>query len=131
RLTNYCNVLLSFIVISFDAISRDLASFFLLLLPPPRSTLFPYTTLFRSVSSTFDWTPGAADVGLHTVTFTVTDNCGATNGCALRTDVDTSELQLFGHVVSRSLVDKLDGATTGSTLDVLLDDCGDTPISGG
>src|SRR5207249_10314489 len=26
-------------------------SFFLLLLPPPRSTLFPYTTLFRSFNS--------------------------------------------------------------------------------
>src|SRR5437660_9591947 len=27
-------------------------SFFLLILPPPRSTLFPYTTLFRSFSET-------------------------------------------------------------------------------
>src|SRR5437762_8219252 len=31
-------------------------SFFLLIPPPPRSTLFPYTTLFRSKG--YGWTPG-------------------------------------------------------------------------
>src|SRR2546428_13606928 len=34
------------------AIFRSDGSFFLMIRRPPRSTLFPYTTLFRSVSST-------------------------------------------------------------------------------
>src|SRR3712207_9409339 len=28
---------------------------------PPRSTLFPYTTLFRSHAAAFDYSPGAGD----------------------------------------------------------------------
>src|SRR5256885_17208839 len=39
--------------------------FFLMIRRPPRSTLFPYTTLFRSVS------PEASLLGLQTVTFSL------------------------------------------------------------
>src|SRR2546421_11087279 len=50
--------------------------------PPPRSTLFPYTTLFRSNGDViadgsgqiFSFTPH--DNGTYTVTFTVTDKDG-------------------------------------------------------
>src|SRR5206468_10901656 len=42
--------------IAFVAHSRLLCFFFLLLRPPPRSTLFPYTTLFRSAK------PGVREV---------------------------------------------------------------------
>src|SRR5436305_11384375 len=34
--------------------------FFLMIRPPPRSTLFPYTTLFRSACR---WIPGGHDAG--------------------------------------------------------------------
>src|SRR5205814_10251264 len=44
---------------SSRALHSDFSFFFLLLRPPPRSTLFPYTTLFRSVpSSKSFWTTG-------------------------------------------------------------------------
>src|SRR3712207_9550613 len=33
--------------------------FFLMIRRPPRSTLFPYTTLFRSTGKTHDWSIGA------------------------------------------------------------------------
>src|SRR3712207_9500800 len=56
---------------------------------PPRSTLFPYTTLFRSASYAWDFGNGAtatgatashtyAAAGEYTVTLTVTDAAGAT-----------------------------------------------------
>src|SRR5260370_29483315 len=39
--------------------------FFLMIRRPPRSTLFPYTTLFRSPASADNWTPvGPATSGL-------------------------------------------------------------------
>src|SRR5207248_10402342 len=41
-------------LIVFILRSHFLLVFFLLILPPPRSTLFPYTTLFRS----YYWGPG-------------------------------------------------------------------------
>src|SRR5438874_12646223 len=46
----YCSFVVLFLM------SRLLCFFFLLLRPPPRSTLFPYTTLFRS-----QWGRGFAD----------------------------------------------------------------------
>src|SRR5262245_64487231 len=41
-----CYVLLFFVLLSSP--QCILSSFFLMIRPPPRSTLFPYTTLFRS-----------------------------------------------------------------------------------
>src|SRR5687768_18122056 len=54
--------------------------------PPPRSTLFPYTTLFRSTPAggTFSWAPGGQTTSAVTVnplistTYTVTYTV---NGC--------------------------------------------------
>src|SRR5690348_17935991 len=66
---------------------------------PPRSTLFPYTTLFRSGSSdgNCDDTPGA---GTHTgygLSITVDDP---------RSEEHTSELQSPVHLVCRLLLEK-------------------------
>src|SRR6202789_4686720 len=65
--------------------------FFLMIRRPPRSTLFPYTTLFRS-SSTTGW---------------------PRDGCRRRLDLDelrseehTSELQSLQHLVCRLLLEK-------------------------
>src|SRR5256885_6215816 len=37
--------------------------FFLMIRRPPRSTLFPYTTLFRSVARAATWSWGTGEVG--------------------------------------------------------------------
>src|SRR5687768_18392011 len=71
--------------------------FFLMIRRPPRSTLFPYTTLFRSPrraaerSMTPDLTPPA--------TMVVT-------GAAGRSEEHTSELQSRLHLVCRLLLEK-------------------------
>src|SRR5215208_7473578 len=65
--------------------------FFLMIRRPPRSTLFPYTTLFRSVRATGPWiSPGSRGAR------PVTD----------RSEEHTSELQSRGHLVCRLLLEK-------------------------
>src|SRR5690625_6094770 len=63
--------------------------------PPPRSTLFPYTTLFRSFSNA---AVTSADItgywALHNVE------------TPLRSEEHTSELQSRGHLVCRLLLEK-------------------------
>src|SRR5258705_12199361 len=56
---------------------------------PPRSTLFPYTTLFRSQAAgpsprtaTITGTPTFTDAGSYTIVWTVNDGTGATNATA-------------------------------------------------
>src|SRR5207253_10139506 len=76
--------------------------FFLLLRRPPRSTLFPYTTLFRSVAATRTFRKWRK-------------SCGGSNHeyayrralChAERSEEHTSELQSRGHLVCRLLLEK-------------------------
>src|SRR5207253_9674912 len=77
--------------------------FFLILLPPPpRSTLFPYTTLFRS--------PFGAPIGWKLCS----SRARKTLACVLsdispnkvRSEEHTSELQSRGHLVCRLLLEK-------------------------
>src|SRR5215208_7322194 len=65
--------------------------FFLMIRRPPRSTLFPYTTLFRSpgAPSMPSWTPR-----------------GTCLGSSVRSEEHTSELQSRGHLVCRLLLEK-------------------------
>src|SRR6516162_10776896 len=63
--------------------------FFLMIRRPPRSTLFPYTTLFRSACSPRRW-PTA---------------CGTTRD-ACRSEEHTSELQSPCNLVCRLLLEK-------------------------
>src|SRR5438876_8039172 len=75
-----------------------------MILPPPRSTLFPYTTLFRSLLR------GAR----HGVGQRRRDRCQplgdgipvAGNGRAVRSEEHTSELQSPVHLVCRLLLEK-------------------------
>src|SRR5947208_9845845 len=74
--------------------------FFLMIRRPPRSTLFPYTTLFRSSRSRPHWGrrrrsrpgPGRA-------------RCGCRAG-GRRSEEHTSELQSPDHLVCRLLLEK-------------------------
>src|SRR5439155_23480299 len=75
--------------------------FFLIIRRPPRSTLFPYTTLFRS---------------RHRCAGSTISRCSPTCGCAaaavaaaqpqVRSEEHTSELQSRGHLVCRLLLEK-------------------------
>src|SRR5438552_12574937 len=73
--------------------------FFLIILPPPRSTLFPYTTLFRSTFRTTHWS----------VVLTAQDDSPAAHEAsrpARRSEEHTSELQSPDHLVCRLLLEK-------------------------
>src|SRR5256885_15981091 len=98
-------------------IDCSLLFFFLMIRRPPRSTLFPYTTLFRSVSYAWNRT------GAYNVTLTFTDSAG-NNATAMQTleivialtasfevgpsrsEEHTSELQSPCNLVCRLLLEK-------------------------
>src|SRR2546429_6946748 len=63
---------------------------------PPRSTLFPYTTLFRSLAKTFDWTLLREEPLVLLVPHQL----------AHRSEEHTSELQSRLHLVCRLLLEK-------------------------
>src|SRR2546422_6758141 len=84
--------------------------FFLMIRRPPRSTLFPYTTLFRSRIGPFTTMSGAEkcveadmpckfNVGSHA-------HCAAASRTARRSEEHTSELQSRLHLVCRLLLEK-------------------------
>src|SRR5436305_11984375 len=75
--------------------------FFLMIRRPPRSTLFPYTTLFRSAhcASTASTTSGASRV-------CTTYRAPQADFRYLRSEEHTSELQSRPHLVCRLLLEK-------------------------
>src|SRR5947199_5605067 len=82
--------------------SSLLSLFFLMIRPPPRSTLFPYTTLFRSDPSRL------LESDIERV---VAQNRIATSGLESsefqdRSEEHTSELQSLRHLVCRLLLEK-------------------------
>src|SRR5437899_6390425 len=68
--------------------------FFLMIRRPPRSTLFPYTTLFRSH---WVWGSGGWLAKLGALDFA---------GGTVRSEEHTSELQSLRHLVCRLLLEK-------------------------
>src|SRR5260221_10476258 len=71
--------------------------FFLMIRRPPRSTLFPYTTLFRSKSASSGLIPSSTSMSKAAL------NSAAT---ALRSEEHTSELQSHSDLVCRLLLEK-------------------------
>src|SRR2546422_9627403 len=86
-------------VVLFDAPHRRLFFFFLMIRRPPRSTLFPYTTLFRSLfgANAFLDSPFAAPM--------MRARC-ASELRLMRSEEHTSELQSRLHLVCRLLLEK-------------------------
>src|SRR5205823_12847629 len=99
--------------------------FFLILPPPPTSTLFPYTTLFRSVSKTArpfsilkNLTPLAFTAGLPFSKTAAADFAGTKMVAVVfagmvafkvnfpRSEEHTSELQSLAYLVCRLLLEK-------------------------
>src|SRR5260370_15752114 len=74
---------------------------------PPRSTLFPYTTLFRSPASRM-WRSSAAPPPTRTVTsaWSTRRPRGKTSRSRRRSEEHTSELQSHLNLVCRLLLEK-------------------------
>src|SRR2546422_5362845 len=85
--------------------------FFLMIRRPPRSTLFPYTTLFRSVALARVGSRGTAGCGVRAALRRAGERAG-TVACAVsfltgsRSEEHTSELQSRLHLVCRLLLEK-------------------------
>src|SRR2546425_7952539 len=76
--------------------------FFLMIRRPPRSTLFPYTTLFRS--HPFRRRSGSGSVAPHRLT--MRSACSSSSCTADRSEEHTSELQSLAYLVCRLLLEK-------------------------
>src|SRR2546430_7687185 len=81
---------------------------------PPRSTLFPYTTLFRSRCS------GRGPGGLLP-RVQVPPPSGSSKACRARSEEHTSELQSQSNLVCRLLLEKKKRLIKGLTLEARLD----------
>src|SRR5437879_10952695 len=91
--------------------------FFSMLRPPPRSTLFPYTTLFRSGRARFHGVarqarrlPGARPGEVRAL------SCRGGLGGRLRSEEHTSELQSPMYLVCRLLLEKKKKKNINDTL---------------
>src|SRR2546429_7338368 len=82
--------------------------FFLMIRRPPRSTLFPYTTLFRSRRRVFrDYAHGLARVlAFHRIQHLAGDAREQRVVAPHRSEEHTSELQSRLHLVCRLLLEK-------------------------
>src|SRR5438552_8939522 len=76
--------------------------FFLMIRLPPRSTLFPYTTLFRSGSTS----PPARSTASGRASPPTPSATGRSWGRLVRSEEHTSELQSPDHLVCRLLLEK-------------------------
>src|SRR5260221_5323089 len=87
--------------------------FFLMIRRPPRSTLFPYTTLFRSARGSRVWVARVAPIGAGRSGA----GAGAVRICIeVRSEEHTSELQSHSDLVCRLLLEKKKQNTSTSTI---------------
>src|SRR2546430_8878005 len=74
---------------------------------PPRSTLFPYTTLFRSRESALVFVKGGAPLSVERVNYLRDPEfAGRADPNPLRSEEHTSELQSQSNLVCRLLLEK-------------------------
>src|SRR5260221_5670162 len=73
---------------------------------PPRSTLFPYTTLFRSPSRTCTWRPNAISFAFGSTMCNTGCMWSRTWNRTWRSEEHTSELQSHSDLVCRLLLEK-------------------------
>src|SRR2546429_7952684 len=92
---------LTVLYVCLDTLSIFLFFFFLMIRRPPRSTLFPYTTLFRSFCSAQAARILAARTG----------PMPSTSRSRSRSEEHTSELQSRLHLVCRLLLEKKKNST--------------------
>src|SRR5699024_12344753 len=83
--------------------------FFFFTRPPPSSTLFPYTTLFRSLHFIFNQLPGCIinlNISLCKTFASMLTYFHIAFGCMMRSEEHTSELQSRFDLVCRLLLEK-------------------------
>src|SRR5258708_31049614 len=80
---------------------------------PPRSTLFPYTTLFRSDANIAALICHRATGESHAANFRTTARRTIDRKFAARSEEHTSELQSPDHLVCRLLLEKKTGGSGG------------------
>src|SRR2546422_3850020 len=80
--------------------------FFLMIRRPPRSTLFPYTTLFRSLSVTAPLNANLAPPGYYMLFILDANGVPSIAPFVQRSEEHTSELQSRLHLVCRLLLEK-------------------------
>src|SRR2546430_9880158 len=79
--------------------------------PPPRSTLFPYTTLFRSANATVDESLGQTCTGVDVSSYQGSQiDWGNVHN---RSEEHTSELQSQSNLVCRLLLEKKKQTSVG------------------
>src|SRR2546423_9214295 len=88
----------------FSLSSSSFFFFFLMIRRPPRSTLFPYTTLFRSFAARDTVLQRVAARVVPTVEAVVRE--GAVIADLVRSEEHTSELQSLAYLVCRLLLEK-------------------------
>src|SRR2546430_7056535 len=86
----------------------DLFFFFLMIRRPPRSTLFPYTTLFRSLAETRRaiHPTGRRHSSLHSSAVGIIRTTVRFRHARMRSEEHTSELQSQSNLVCRLLLEK-------------------------
>src|SRR3712207_8018610 len=90
--------------------------YFLMIRRPPRSTLFPYTTLFRSVSRNCFQLEYRSSASRMLITGLRLGLTGLVIRCMCRSEEHTSELQSRQYLVCRLLLEKNKLPTVSSTL---------------
>src|SRR2546428_8984176 len=80
---------------------------------PPRSTLFPYTTLFRSYGADVVASPSNLTEAGRRILADSPDSPGSL-GIAIRSEEHTSELQSRSDLVCRLLLEKKKSGSPGS-----------------
>src|SRR2546429_7744476 len=95
-------------VSNYNALALFLFFFFLMIRRPPRSTLFPYTTLFRSPRTS---ARAGASIDASAATTAARTNarasvCIRSAPIGFRSEEHTSELQSRLHLVCRLLLEK-------------------------
>src|SRR5437899_12212673 len=97
--------------VTYDLLSHVRCLFFLMIRLPPRSTLFPYTTLFRSharFAKRLDFAGFLAAADFLLELLVLGAEAAVFGGAAAdrRSEEHTSELQSLRHLVCRLLLEK-------------------------
>src|SRR5439155_27350590 len=100
----FCSISVCLIWCSHSSISVCMEFFFIIIRRPPRSTLFPYTTLFRSCES--GSTRRVAWERRRLIQPLTKRRSGGMDAASVRSEEHTSELQSRGHLVCRLLLEK-------------------------